>query len=63
MNKITMDKQSYFINKTDSNSIGIPLESGGVFIEDPHLTKMFSIIIKRVAELEEKLEKLSKENR
>ncbi|HEM8291493.1 TPA: hypothetical protein U2M59_000732 [Providencia stuartii] len=61
MNKITMDKQSCLINKTDINSIGIPLEGGGVFIEDPHLTKMFSIITKRIAELEKKMEKLNKE--
>lgn len=56
-----MDKQSYFINKTDANSIGIPLEGGGIFIEDPYLTKTFSIITKRIAELEKKLEKLNKE--
>lgn len=54
-----MDKQSYFINKTDANSIGIPLEGGGVFIEDPHLTKMFSTITARILELERKLQDLS----
>ncbi|MEX9815139.1 hypothetical protein AB7X09_04040 [Providencia rettgeri] len=61
MNKITMDKQSYFINKTDANSIGIPLEGGGVFIEDPYLTKVFSTINTKIMELEDKLDKLYEE--
>lgn len=58
-----MDKQSYFINKTDANSIGIPLEGGGVFIEDPYLTRVFSTITARILELEKKVQELSKENK
>ncbi|EQC1053379.1 TPA: hypothetical protein U2I45_002003 [Providencia rettgeri] len=61
MNKIIMNKQSCLINKTDINSIGIPLEGGGVFIEDPHLTKIFSTITARIVELETKVQELSKE--
>lgn len=56
-----MNKQSCLINKTDINSIGIPLEGGGVFIEDPHLTKIFSTITARIVELETKVQELSKE--
>lgn len=59
MNKIMMDKQSHFINKTDVNSIGIPLEGGGVFIEDPHLTEIFSIVSKRMFELEKRVDAIS----
>lgn len=31
MNKTTIDKQSYFIDKTDVNSIDISLEGGRFF--------------------------------
>lgn len=52
MNKTTIDKQSYFIDKTDVNSIDISLEGGRFFIEGSHLTKGFSAINKRIRELE-----------
>ncbi|OAT48841.1 hypothetical protein M998_3200 [Providencia heimbachae ATCC 35613] len=39
MNKQNINKQSYFIDK--NNASDIPLEGGGVLIEDTHLTKVF----------------------
>lgn len=36
------------------------LEGGGVFIEDPHLTEIFSIITKRIVELEKRVDAISK---
>lgn len=59
MNKLNKLTTEMLFFKSENKDVNY-LEGGGVFIEDPHLTEIFSIITKRIVELEKRVDAISK---